>query len=214
MNYSSLSIAGKFVIAIFLVLATIPFVYLGFGWSLSQTINFVSLMFPTDPRAGVLLGLAIQFSPNVFFLLASRAEAGNEKLIWRVLALLFTFIDAGTNIGERIQKTSIYDFVFIMGLILDIGITMAEELIASFVAVLFDVIADIIDGLGGSAPGWFRMAGNISYSAATSRNRKRRSRNRRRKKQSNSRSSDGGGASEYPTQNYNNNDDYFNPPNF
>ena len=158
--------AGKFIHLIIAVLSTFALIGLSVFWSLENTIEFTTLIFPSEPNWGIVVGILIQYSPNVFLLLATTSE-GNQKLAFKSLFWVFSFLDAGTNVGARINgesaigvttNSTAYFMAQALGYMLDVGVVFAEELIGYFVSVVLHDIATIITDIGGDPPSWLLLS--------------------------------------------------------
>lgn len=160
---------GKLVQLIITAIAVFSLIALSL-WSLRNTIEFTALASTDGATWATLAGLVIQFGPNVFSYLARNDDDGNKKLLWRSLFWVFTIVDAGTNVGKGlsldrpidITNEAAYQLARWMRLFFDVAVVFSEEGIEHFVSVFFDQVADLVDILGGHAPGWLRMANSFA----------------------------------------------------
>lgn len=154
-------------------------IYGSFIWSLSQTIQFTSLLVPGSRAGGVIFGMFIQFAPTAFLYMSSSFDANkpneqNQRLWWLAAFWGVSIFDGLTNLGARFDDISVgglqtFGFeneqfaavaswmMIVMGVMLDFGIVFAEELLGNFLGVFFDNLAAMITLLGGNPPKWFAM---------------------------------------------------------
>jgi hypothetical protein len=150
------SIAGRAFHAIVKSIAAACIVYFA-ARSLVNTIDFTSLAYPNEEWTGIVGGLFIQFSPNVFFALASYSADPIWKGVWLTAGIVFTGIDGGTNIGDRrnaeyvasltpqaanpLVSPEMAKWASALGYTLDVAVAGAEELFAFFVGM---IISDVV----------------------------------------------------------------------
>ena len=184
MDHNRFNAVGKMFFLAVVFVATIALLYLSFVWSLSQTIKYSTLMFNGSAFAGILMGLFIQLSPNVFLMVSSRSS-GNQKILMIVLFFFFSVADALTNVLERSRRgpfdlTQAAINAHYLGYAIDILIVFGEELSAIFISHLFNLLGEVMVLLGGRVPEWFFAASDVAMTSGSGRSgRSNRSRTRR-----------------------------------
>ena len=150
---------------------------LSFIWSLNNTITFTRSVLIDEPW-GTIMGLVIQFGPQVFLALAATAS-GSERTAWFAAFFGFSAIDATTNIGATMMLVEAGATMTALQLgvriFLDIIIVFGEEMVGYGVAVVFHDLAGLIQSFGETAPQWMfiteDVASRLSTGHATSRSR-------------------------------------------
>jgi hypothetical protein len=168
----------------FIVIGVLMFVvaYGSFVWSLGQTIRFTELLV-VDKTFGVMAGIAVQFLPTFFLYMASSFNADtpeeqNQRMWWLAAFWIVSGFDALTNVGARFDRASAgelptggfqneeYQKVLTGllvggGILLDIGIVFAEEILGHIISAFFDNLSALITLLGGKPPAWLKMVSGL-----------------------------------------------------
>jgi type IV secretory pathway VirB3-like protein len=163
------STASRIVHLILAIGFTVGVASLAFIWSLNNTITFTRTVM-LDETWGTVMGLVIQFGPQVFLALASTAS-GTERTGWFAAFFMFSGIDAATNIGatmaqmaDGVQMTALQLGVRIF---IDIIIVFGEEMVGYGIAVVFHDVAELIENFGERAPRWMFIAEDAASRLAT-----------------------------------------------
>lgn len=148
---------------------TVGVALLAFVWSLNNTISFTRSVMLEDPW-GTIMGLVIQFGPQVFLALAS-TSSGSERTAWFGAFFGFSMLDAATNIGATLasidagfQMNSIQLAVRIF---IDIIIVFGEEMVGYGVSVIFHDLAELIVLFGETPPQWMFITEDIASRVST-----------------------------------------------
>lgn len=160
-------------------------------WSLGQTILFTNIIFFNDGIWGTVAGLLIQFGPQVFLMLAHLSKDNdNERVIWYFLFWFFSAMDAGTNIGARMERNTNFvgivgykQWAIILGYVLDIVVVFAEEMIGYALGATLHGVGLMLAHFGGTPPRWLLMGEDVAkvIRPPARRNKKSRSPKRRRR---------------------------------
>ena len=163
------STASRVVHLILAIGFTIGVSSLAFIWSLNNTISFTKTVM-MDDMWGTVMGLVIQFGPQVFLALAA-STVGTERTGWFAAFFAFSIIDAATNIGATLalvdsgfQMTSLQ---FGVRIFIDVIIVFGEEMVGYGIAVVFHDLAGLIESFGETAPNWMRITEDVASRVST-----------------------------------------------
>lgn len=148
---------------------TIGVASLAFVWSLNNTIQFTKSVMLNDTW-GTVMGLVIQFGPQVFLALASTAS-GTERTGWFAAFFGFSAIDAATNIGTTMAQVEAGMAMSALQLgvriFLDIIIVFGEEMVGYGISVVFHDLAGLIESFGERAPQWMFITEDVASRVST-----------------------------------------------
>lgn len=182
------SVASRILHLVIAIGFTVGVALLAFVWSLNNTISFTRSVMVEDPW-GTIMGLVIQFGPQVFLALAATAT-GSERTGWFGAFFLFSGVDAATNIGATLNLLEagvvMNPLQLVVRIFLDIIIVFGEEMVGFGISVVFHDMAELIVLFGEVPPQWMFIAEDISsrlgtgYTAAQRRKKQQKPRGRQK----------------------------------
>jgi hypothetical protein len=148
---------------------TIGVSLLAFVWSLNNTIEFTRSVMIEDPW-GTIMGLVIQFGPQVFLALAS-TSSGSQRTAWFAAFFGFSGIDAMTNIGATMAQmdagVQMNAIQLAVRIFIDIVIVFGEEMVGYGISVVFHDMAELIVLFGETPPQWMFITEDIASRMST-----------------------------------------------
>lgn len=119
---------------------------------------------------GTIMGLVIQFGPQVFLALASTSQ-GSERTAWFGAFFAFSGIDAATNIGHTIAQmdAGIQMNAIQLGvrIFIDVVIVFGEEMVGYGISVVFHDMAELITLFGETPPRWMFIGEDVASRVST-----------------------------------------------
>ena len=148
---------------------TVGVALLSFVWSLNNTIDFTRSVMIEDPW-GTIMGLVIQFGPQVFLALAS-TSSGSERTAWFGAFFGFSALDAATNIGATLAQVEagvqLNAIQMAVRIFIDIIIVFGEEMVGYGVSVVFHDLAELIEQFGETPPQWMYIGEDLASRVST-----------------------------------------------